>query len=148
MSRTSIRYFREVSLLQSITSSRDSALYHVLSGISDLGPKWLRLSPNGTNPGLFHIRLQYSLARRAKMRWNMIWKSLRYQFRANRTHFDPTPTSLCFMSLEYFYTSFFYDWLMPISSLIYGRHVLRRFFFLKKQQKTYTRVPLTCFSLF
>ena len=31
-------------------------------GMTDLGPKWLRLCPNGTYPELFQIRVQYILA--------------------------------------------------------------------------------------
>ena len=31
--------------------------------LPDWGPKWARLTPNGTNPGLFQIRFQYILAR-------------------------------------------------------------------------------------
>ena len=34
--------------------------YHLR--MSDLGPKWVRLDPNGTNWGLFQIRFQYILA--------------------------------------------------------------------------------------
>ena len=30
-------------------------------GMSDLGQKWVRLAPNGTNAGLFQIRFQYIL---------------------------------------------------------------------------------------
>ena len=37
-------------------------------------PKWLTLAPNDTNTGLFQIRFQYILARRAKMYWNLICK--------------------------------------------------------------------------
>ena len=33
------------------------------AGISDLGPKWVRLTPNGTNLELFQIRFQNILAR-------------------------------------------------------------------------------------
>ena len=36
-------------------------------GVSSLAQKWVTFAPNGTNPGLFHIRFQYILARRAKM---------------------------------------------------------------------------------
>ena len=32
-------------------------------GWPDLDPKWVRLAPNGTNPWLFQIRLQYILAK-------------------------------------------------------------------------------------
>ena len=48
----------------------------------------VRLPPNGTNLGLFQIRFQYILARRAKMYCNLIWKSPRFvPFGANLTHF-------------------------------------------------------------
>ena len=33
----------------------------------DLGPKWVRLTPNRTNLGHFQIRFHYTLTRRAKM---------------------------------------------------------------------------------
>ena len=33
-----------------------------------LAPKWVRLAPNGTNPGLFQIGFQ------CQMHWNLIWK--------------------------------------------------------------------------
>ena len=33
-----------------------------LVGMSDLGPKLVRMAPNGTNPGLLQIRFQYILA--------------------------------------------------------------------------------------
>ena len=56
----------------------------------DLGPKWVRLAPNETNPGLFQIRFKYFLANRAKKYWNLIWKSPGFvPFGANLTHFGP-----------------------------------------------------------
>ena len=36
------------------------------TGMVGLAPKWVRLAPNGTNPGLFQIRFQYILAQRDK----------------------------------------------------------------------------------
>ena len=33
------------------------------SGMVSLALKWVRLAPNRTNPGLFHVRVQYILAR-------------------------------------------------------------------------------------
>ena len=36
--------------------------------MSGLARKWVKLAPNGTNPGLFEIRFQ-------QMYWNLIWKS-------------------------------------------------------------------------
>ena len=36
-----------------------SASGKVESGMVGLAPKWVRLAPNGTNPGLFQIRFQY-----------------------------------------------------------------------------------------
>ena len=51
-------------------------------------PIWVRLAPNGTNPGLFQIRFQYILARWAKMYWNLIWKNPGcFPFGANLIHF-------------------------------------------------------------
>ena len=48
---------------------------------------WVRLAPNEKNPGLFHIRFKYILARGAKMYWNLIWKSPGFfSFGANLTH--------------------------------------------------------------
>ena len=35
-------------------------------GWPDLGPKWVRLTPNGTNPGLCQIKFQYILAKSDK----------------------------------------------------------------------------------
>ena len=58
------------------------------SGLPVLAPKWVKLSQNGKNPGLFQIRFQYILARRAKMYWNMIWKSPGY-FKPFLGRFDP-----------------------------------------------------------
>ena len=37
------------------------------SKMSDLGPKWVRLPQNGTNPGQFQIRFQNIFAHRAKI---------------------------------------------------------------------------------
>ena len=55
---------------------------------SNSGQRWVRWIPNGTNPGLFQIRSQYILAQRAKMYWNLIWKSPGFvPFGANLTHF-------------------------------------------------------------
>ena len=39
-----------------------------------MGPKWVRLAPNGTNLGLLKIIFQYILAHRAKMYWKSIFK--------------------------------------------------------------------------
>ena len=36
------------------------------TGMVDLAPKWVRLAPNGTNPGLFQIRFQSIWRPRAK----------------------------------------------------------------------------------
>ena len=36
---------------------------HLNPGMSELAPKWVRLARNGTNPWLFQIRFQYTLAR-------------------------------------------------------------------------------------
>ena len=43
--------------------------------MSDIGQKYVRLAPNGTNMTLFKIIFQYILARRAKMYWKLILKS-------------------------------------------------------------------------
>ena len=45
------------------TKSRENLIF--TSGMLNLAPKGLRLAPSGTNPGLFQIRFQYILARRA-----------------------------------------------------------------------------------
>ena len=56
--------------------------------MSGLDSKWVRFTRNRTNPGLFQIRFQYILAHRAKMYWNLIWKSPGFVlFGANMTHF-------------------------------------------------------------
>ena len=38
----------------------------------DLGPKWVRLASNGTNPGLFQIIFQYILAHSDSL-WAQMW---------------------------------------------------------------------------
>ena len=64
-----------------------------VTGSSDMTPKLVRLALNGTNPGLFQIRFQYILAPRAKMYWNLIWKSLGFvPFWVNLNHFGAKPT--------------------------------------------------------
>ena len=60
-----------------------------IQGMSGLALKWVRLDQNGTNLGLFQIRIQYSLARRAKTYWILIWKFRFVQSLANLTHFGP-----------------------------------------------------------
>ena len=53
----------------------------------DFDPKCVRFTQNWTNPGLFQIRIQFILAPRAKMNWNLVWKSLGFvQFRIILTH--------------------------------------------------------------
>ena len=42
----------------SCPSSSSLTRQTVASGVLGLAPKWLRLAPNGTNPGLFQIRFQ------------------------------------------------------------------------------------------
>ena len=39
---------------------------HTKAKLSDFGPKWIWLAPNGTNPGLFQIRFQCIWRPRAK----------------------------------------------------------------------------------
>ena len=36
--------------------------YYGVSGWPDLGPKWVRLASNGTNPGIFSGQIEYTLA--------------------------------------------------------------------------------------
>ena len=36
---------------------------HFNAGMLGLAPKWVRWAPNGTNPGLFQIRFQFSAGR-------------------------------------------------------------------------------------
>ena len=65
-----------------------------------LAPKWVRLAPNGTNPGLFQIRFQCI--------WRGAPKALKYDmkspgfvpFAANLTHFGAKPT------IPEYYTSY------------------------------------------
>ena len=45
------------------------------AGVTYLGHKLFRFAINTTNPGLFQIRCQYILVRRAKMYWHSVWKS-------------------------------------------------------------------------
>ena len=55
---------------------------------SDFNTFWL------TNPGLFQIRFQYILAHRAKMYWNLIWKSSGFvSFWTNLCDFCPGSVS-------------------------------------------------------
>ena len=55
---------------------------------ASLAPKWVKLSQNGKNPGLFQIRFRYILAQCAKMYRNLIWKSPGFfPFWDNLTHF-------------------------------------------------------------
>ena len=71
-------------------------------GWSDLGIKWVRLAPNGTNPGIFSDQIQFILAPRAKMYWIWSEKIRRFvpfednltHFGANRTNFWPTSNTL------------------------------------------------------
>ena len=48
-------------------------------GMVGLAPTWVILDPeldkSRTNQGMFQFRFQYILARRAKMYWNLFWKS-------------------------------------------------------------------------
>ena len=44
------------------------------AGVGGLAPKWVRLAPNGTNPGLFQIRFQCIWRPRARSR--LLWFSL------------------------------------------------------------------------
>ena len=43
---------------KSFVPSVSTGKYTLLSGMVALAPKWVRLAPNGTNPGLFQIRFQ------------------------------------------------------------------------------------------
>ena len=56
-----------------------------MTGMVGLAPKWVRLAPNGTNPGLFQLPRQMHL--------NLIWKSPGFvPFAANLTHYGAKPT--------------------------------------------------------
>ena len=44
--------------LQSV-GAMEAAGYDGKTGRLDLGPKWVRLAPNGTNPGLFQIHTSH-----------------------------------------------------------------------------------------
>ena len=48
-------------------------LYVRETGSPDLAPKWVRLAPNRTNPGLFQIRFQYILALKSDLKKSQIW---------------------------------------------------------------------------
>ena len=39
-----------------VNSDLDLVVFETSPGMSDLGPKWVRLGANGTDPGLFQIR--------------------------------------------------------------------------------------------
>ena len=58
-------------------------------GMSDMGPKWVWLVLNWTNPGLFQIRFQYILALQAQMYWDLIWSPGFAHLGANLTNFRP-----------------------------------------------------------
>ena len=68
----------------SLTSGKLPCFLYTLATImsrwSDLDPKWVRLVPNGTNPGIF---------RRAKMGGNLIWKSHVFVFLSFWNKSDP-----------------------------------------------------------
>ena len=49
-----------------------SQLFFLNQGCQMWHPNWLRLAPNGTNLGLFKIKTQYTLARRAPFGANLI----------------------------------------------------------------------------
>ena len=48
-----------IAVLCSITRQTVHLDGHFEAGMVGLAPKWVRLAPNGTNPGLFQIRFQY-----------------------------------------------------------------------------------------
>ena len=76
---------------------------HVLLGMSQLSPKWVKFTPNETLPGLFQIRLQYILAHRAKMYWNLFWKNPGcIPFGANLAHFGPKSVKPMFIPYGFF----------------------------------------------
>jgi len=59
---------------------RTTAMKFLPSGMSDLGPKWVRLTPNGTKPGIVSGQIQYG-----------IWTekiSIFVPFVGNLTHFS------------------------------------------------------------
>ena len=63
----------------------------------DLGPKWVRLAPKGTNPGIFfrsdslHFGISsQNVLNRSQNVMNLIWKNPVFvPFGANLTHFGP-----------------------------------------------------------
>ena len=62
------------------------------AGLSNLGPKWGRLSANSTKPGLFLIRFKYILAHRVKKyKKSYLKKSRICPILANLTHFGAKP---------------------------------------------------------
>ena len=58
--------------------STDQRFGLIHTGVPQLGTNWVTLALNGTNLGLFQIRFQNILALRAKMFWNLIWKSPKF----------------------------------------------------------------------
>ena len=60
-------------------------------GMVGLAPKWVRLAPNGTNPGFFRSDFSAFGAVR-QMHWYLIWKISGFvPFWANLTHFGAKP---------------------------------------------------------
>ena len=80
-------------------------LGHIGTGMSGLT---LRLASNGTNPGLFQIIFQYILAHRAKMYWNLIWRSPGFcpSWGQSDQIWIPNLTSLVHICTLYFYIWF------------------------------------------
>ena len=65
-------------------------VWHCWCWMVGLAPKWVRLDPNGTNPGLFQIRFQYIWldGSSSQMYWNLFWKSPRFvPFETNLINF-------------------------------------------------------------
>ena len=74
--RSSITTLQFNSLHISVQLQRKQHTFHITAGISNFGTKWGRLSPNGTNLGLFPIKFQTIMPRGSKTYRNLIGKSV------------------------------------------------------------------------
>ena len=80
------------SLIQTIWRLLLDILYGWTPGMVGLAPKWVRLAPNGTNPGIFRSDFS-AFGGGRQIHWNLIWKSPGFvPFVANLTHFGAKPT--------------------------------------------------------
>ena len=73
-------------------SASQGCMYELTPGMVGLAPKWVRLAPNGTNPGLFQIRFQCIWRGAPKALKSDLKKPGFVPFGANLTHFGAKPT--------------------------------------------------------